>query len=318
MCASTGDGATSSDALRHASPAGVLGPSGLAIRSMTSADLEFAARCVAGERWSPETPNEFAAFLEHDRSGCLLAEIDRTRAGICIASFYGSGQPNGAMGFIGMLIVRPEYRGRGIGKRLLTEAIGYLRERGAGSIQLDGVTLAVPLYERMGFRRHSRSLRFHGTLEGRAHPSVRPMTEADLPAVCAMDIEAFGADRSFFLRRRVRLFSHLCRVYEENGEITGFMVGRSGVDANGSWTAAGPLLPSPEAGSTEALLRSLAAPGEKLALNVNVLDTCRPAAPLLDGLGFDRRDDPPWRMVIGDEGVGLSPRYFAIGPAAKG
>jgi hypothetical protein len=84
------------------------------------------------------------------------------------------------------------------------------------------------------------------------------------------------------------------------------------------------MLPADEPGSAEALLRSLPKPGDDMGLNVNVLDTSEPAVALLDGLGFERREDPPWRMVLtaagpgGDAGPGLSPRFFAIGPAAKG
>ena len=223
-----------------------------------------------------------------------------------------------------MLIVRKELRGRGIGRRLLDEGIGYLQSRGAGSIQLDGVPPAVPLYERLGFRRHCRSLRFRGTIRGERHPNVRPMADADLDVVCALDREALGADRSFFIRRRVRLFSHLCRVYEEDGRVTGFTLGRCGVDSRGDWSAAGPLLPADDAGSAEALLRSLPEPGEQMTLNVSVLDTCRAATDLLDRLGFAQRRDPPWRMVLTPEGpgaagnAGLSPRFWAVGPAAKG
>ena len=145
------------------------------IRSMQPADLDFAAACTAAEGWSSEIRREFEGFFAHDPQGCLIAEAGDEPIGIGVATSYG------ATGFVGELIVLPGWRGRGVGHRLLDHAVGYLRARGAHSIYLDGVQAAVSLYQRAGFRKVCRSLRFIGTLPGEQYPGVCPMRPEHLP-----------------------------------------------------------------------------------------------------------------------------------------
>ena len=169
------------------------------IRRMQPDEADLAASFTQDEGWTTETRAEFDGFLSHSPQGCLIAQIETQPVGICVATPYGE------VGFVGELIVAEPYRGRGIGGRLLETAIHYLKQTGAHSIFLDGVQRAVPLYERMGFRKICPSRRFHGVVPGRRHDSVRPMTARDLAEVLALDREAFGADRSFFLQRRLEL-----------------------------------------------------------------------------------------------------------------
>jgi ribosomal protein S18 acetylase RimI-like enzyme len=53
-----------------------------------------------------------------------------------------------------MLVVRPEYRGRGIGRGLTEECVRRARRDGAPLIALHTtpiMAVALPMYERMGF-----------------------------------------------------------------------------------------------------------------------------------------------------------------------
>jgi ribosomal protein S18 acetylase RimI-like enzyme len=220
-----------------------------------------------------------------------------------------------------MLIVVPEARGRGVGRRLLESAIAYLHGRGARTICLDGVLAAVPLYERLGFRKRCRSLRFSGTLTGQAHRHVRPMTGADLNAVCALDREAFGADRGFFLERRLAQDPALCKVLVQDGQIGGFVLGRR-VEGQ---VSAGPWVVRPEVERPADLLEAIAAEAEGCRLSLGVLESNQLAARAVRALGFTERADSPWRMVLGPSGasrvpdvLGASPLAYAIGSPAKG
>ena len=130
----------------------------LVIRVMQAADLDFAASLTAAEGWGSETRVELEGSFGYDPGGCLLAEEDAERIGMCVATPYGES------GFVGELIVAPSARQRGVGRALLDHAINYLQGRGLASILLDGVPAAVPLYERAGFRRVCRSMRFGGRL----------------------------------------------------------------------------------------------------------------------------------------------------------
>jgi GNAT superfamily N-acetyltransferase len=284
------------------------------IRAMTPADLDFAASCTAAEGWGSQR-GEFEGFYAHAPEGCLVAETGSERIGICVATPYSE------HGFLGMLIVCPEARGRGVGRRLLEHAIAYLHGRGVRSIYLDGALAAVPLYERLGFRKICRSLRFSGTLPGRAHPHVRPMVEADLSVVCALDRLAFGADRGFFLERRLAGDPALCKVLEQDGQIAGFMLGRrtEGLVSIGPWVA------RPEVKRPADLLESLAGEAGEAAIGLGVLETNRAAADTVRALGLAERAAPPWRMALGPSGasenpdaLGASPLAYAVGSPAKG
>ncbi len=57
-----------------------------------------------------------------------------------------------ALGYVSSLYVRPQWRGRGIGARLLQAAVGFCQDNGVESVVLWPSPRSVPLYERHGFR----------------------------------------------------------------------------------------------------------------------------------------------------------------------
>jgi ribosomal protein S18 acetylase RimI-like enzyme len=279
------------------------------IRCASHQELPLAASFTASEEWVSENIDTFESFHLHDPGSILLAWIDKRPVGVCVATSYGSS------GFIGELITLPELRNQGIGARLLGEAIHYLQQQGAQSIYLDGVVRAVPLYERNGFRKICRSLRFSGSLPGKLHPNVRRMLHTDLPAVCQLDLEYLTADRSVFLARRLLLYPQLCWVMSEGQEIVGFIMGRSGKD----WSAAGPAVLRKAEDSILPLLESFATSLATEAFSLGVLASHPACSSLLRSLGFTERSDSPWRMVLGSaDDLGASPHCWANGSAAKG
>jgi GNAT superfamily N-acetyltransferase len=303
------------------------------VRPMQHSDLDFAAACTATEGWISETRQVFEGFYAHDPNGCFIAEIDGRPIGICIATRYGES------GFIGELIVLPEMRERGVGSQLLAHAVETLHHRGVQNIFLDGVRAAVPLYERAGFRKVCRSLRFMrpepvatrpphphvwamqcsfvgaGLRTRPPYPHVRAMQARDLNAVREMDRQAFAADRSFFLERRFSLHPELCQVLEFDGEIGGYIMGRRG---NGI-VSAGPWVIQPGVARPGDLLESLAVQAGDAGLSVGVLETNAEAVHTIRALGFQERPNPPWRMALGPSAhLGASAMCYAIGSPAKG
>lgn len=279
------------------------------IREMRRQDLAFAAHCTESEGWTSEDLTTLEGFFLYGPEGCFQAEINAQPVGTCIATLYGMS------GFIGELIVLPEFRGRQLGARLLDHARSFLQARGAESIYLDGVLKAVNLYERNGFHKVTRSWRFTGRIPGKLSPLVRYMAPADLDQVIALDNSSFGADRSFFLKRRASLFPELCQVMLEGDDLLGFIMGRRGAGS----ISAGPWVISPAAEHPEALLQAFSHAVGDQYFSIGILDANRAAVDLVRSLGFEARPDSPWRMARGlhDE-LGTSPNCYAVGSAAKG
>lgn len=281
----------------------------MTIRHMIDNDLDFCVENVTREGWLSETRETFVGFFAHDPNGCLIAEEDSHPVGMCIATAYDT------CGFLGELIVVPGRRGHGLGQQLMEHAIAYLRGRGCESIYLDGDTPAVPLYERLGFRKVCRSLRFLGKVAGAPSQHVRAMTADDLGTIVEMDTAAFGADRSFFLKFRFKNFSHLCQTLLSDNRVVGFVMGQPGhgVVTVGPWLVQqGPANPCD-------LLHSLGLKVAGAHLRVGVLESNTEAIELIRSLGSLTETEPSWRMVLGpDIGLGDSSRLFAVGSPAKG
>lgn len=279
------------------------------IRLMKPADLDFAAACIRAEGWLSESRLAIEDFMAYDPAGCFIAEVDGQRAGLCVATGYLH------HGFIGELIVVPEQRGHGIGTALFTYAMEYLQARGVHTIALDGDAPGVPIYEKAGFRKVCRSLRFYGSIPGGKHSYVRKMSHADLEVVCRLDADLFGADRSFFLRRKVSGYPNLCFIAEQTDALLGYLVARpgEGVIAIGPW-AVNPRLAHPLA-----LLEQLSLVALGKRLRIGVLESNQPAVLLLRATPGLVEGQASWRMMLGEgSGFGDHQWLYAIGSAAKG
>jgi len=280
----------------------------MTIRPAQTSDLDFFVECVTREGWLGGTRVEFEAFYDHDPHGCFAAEEGGERIGMIVATAYDT------CGFLGALIVQPDRRGRGIGQQLMEHAIGYLRQRGIRSIYLDGDTPAVPLYERLGFHMVCKSLRFLGQIDPVERTNVRPMTRDDHDTVLHLDRAAFGADRSFFLRRCCDTFPELCHVWDD-GRIRGFIMGQPG---HGVVTV-GPWYVHDESVNPLSLLRAIAHDASPAKLRVGVLECNVSATSLMRSLTTFVETEPCRRMVLGpDIRLGVSPQLFAVGSPAKG
>lgn len=66
---------------------------------------------------------------------------------------------------VGRVVVLPEYRGRGLGSRVLQEAEAWIRELGYQEIEVDSRTVAVGFYEKNGFHRISDEIVKSGSFD---------------------------------------------------------------------------------------------------------------------------------------------------------
>jgi GNAT superfamily N-acetyltransferase len=95
-------------------------------------------------------------FGEQPKFHCLLAEWDGNAAGLALYFFNYSTWKGRAGIFLDDLFVRPEFRGRGIGKALLVEVARIAVAHNCGRYEwlvLDWNTPAIEFYESLGARR---------------------------------------------------------------------------------------------------------------------------------------------------------------------
>jgi ribosomal protein S18 acetylase RimI-like enzyme len=279
------------------------------IRTMRASDLHATGGWAEAEGWTSETVEEFEAFLDYDPGGCLIAESDGVPVAICVATRYGD------KGFIGEMIVSREARGLGLGPPLFDRALRYLLEVGCLSVSLDAVPKAAAFYETRGFRTISLSRRLLGRVQASLDSGVRPMECADLARVLTIDRVAFGADRSFFLRRRLDKNPELAWIRTDGSRITGYVFGRR----RRSFAWAGPMWVPEQADEPAAILRGFAEGAGDTDIQAGVLDIHDRAISLFRSLGFAEKLHPSRRMNLGQgEPVGLHAALLSIGTAAKG
>jgi predicted HAD superfamily Cof-like phosphohydrolase/GNAT superfamily N-acetyltransferase len=92
---------------------------------------------------------------EEPRRVCWIAEVDGQAVGtVNLAVFERMpkpGRPPSRWGYLGNAFVLAEYRGEGIGARLVAALLGYADEHGLVRVVLSPSARSVPLYARLGF-----------------------------------------------------------------------------------------------------------------------------------------------------------------------
>lgn len=199
------------------------------IRLLGPGDLPFCEelRRVAG--WN-QRAEDWERFLRLSPEGCFVAEQGGQPAGTVTTIRYGW-----EMGWIGMLLVHPDWRGRGVGTALLDRAIACLQEQRVRSIKLDATSQGEPLYARKGFRPEFRLTRWErvGTFAGgfsAKEAAGESMQSFDLPHLVELDRAAFGVEREKLLGDLFQQASAAV-VYREGGKVQGGGMLRAGARA---------------------------------------------------------------------------------------
>lgn len=192
-------------------------PGQLQIRKLIAADLSFAqtVRELAG--WN-QTDRDWLRFIEHEPDGCFLAEWEGRPAGTVTTTAYGTD-----LAWIGMMLVHPDFRRRGIATVLMQRAIDYLQAKGVRCIKLDATPDGEPVYARLGFQAEWRLNRWEKECVASGEVAGEGSSIEELSAT---DIVAFGTDRMSWLKKLER-DSRWVRVRSD-----GFGMAREGKRAN--------------------------------------------------------------------------------------
>ncbi|PYV19769.1 MAG: hypothetical protein DMG21_00535 [Acidobacteria bacterium] len=202
-------------------------------RGMTRDDIRAGMRLKDLAGWN-QTARDWERFLEANPEGCFVAEASGRIVGTSASIVYER-----RLAWVGMVLVDPEFRRRGIGLRLLDIVLEFLDARHIPTVKLDATPEGRPIYERRGFVAEYAIERW--SLE-RPTPPARPAEPlpALLPTILKMDCEVFGSDRSWLLSSVDRDAPEFTLAHEAGGHVVAYALGRHGSRADhlGPWMAA--------------------------------------------------------------------------------
>ena len=175
---------------------------------------------------------------------------------------------DGEFGFMGLYIMKPEYRSQGIGRSLWNQRKNTLIKRlnSNAAIGMDGVVAMQSFYHKGGFALSFIDVRHENIGKEYARlAEISVVTASDLPEVLALDKHCFGFDRSTFMKAWVLQTGGQSFQYKKEGKLLGFATIRKVVVGY----KIGPLFAQTYAAATalyEACLT--AAIGEKVYLDI--------------------------------------------------
>jgi len=215
-------------------------------RTMTREEVALAVEWAAREGWNPGL-HDAEAFYAADPDGFFVGELDGEAVASISVVKYGAG-----FAFLGLYIVQPAYRGRGLGWSLWQHGMQSAAGRRVG---LDGVVAQQDNYRKSGFVLAWRNVRYAGLGLAQEASDARVMDLGSLPfeTVRAYDAPFFPADRSAFLRAWLDQKDAAGLGYVEDGALRGYGVIRR---CRSGWKI-GPLFADGEA-VAEALYLALA------------------------------------------------------------
>ncbi|MEX3936256.1 GNAT family N-acetyltransferase [Paraburkholderia phymatum] len=230
----------------------------LIVRTMTADEVDRVIEWAAIEGWNPG-PHDARCFRAADPNGFFVGVLRGEPVGSISAVAYDA-----RFGFIGLYIVKPEFRGKGLGLRIWQHGIAYLGERNIG---LDGVVAQQPNYRKSGFALAYRNIRFQGIAEAGIAGSAALLDAHALPLdqLSAYDRRFFPAPRDSFLREWIGQPDAVALADVVDGQMRGFGVLRRCREGR----KLGPLF-ADDAQIAETLFTALVArcPGETVTLDV--------------------------------------------------
>ena len=207
-----------------------------------------------------------------------------------------------SLGWIGMILVHPDKRGRGIAADLMDSCITCLRAKGAGTIKLDATELGRSVYLKLGFRDEQP---IHRMVLECEPASAAPRTPAQPPAWFGnFDRSAFGADRSGALTHLIECGE--AEFLEGQGRDRAAAFLRHGFHA----TFLGPVVATGRNAAKSAIQRLLSLNASKHIV-ADVFPKHPESQRLFEELGF-QTDRRLMRMALGESSpAGFSPQTFA-------
>lgn len=278
------------------------------IRKMLKSDIPDLLALKNSENWN-QTSDDWDLLIGYKDSINLVAELDGKIVGSVTAINYSN-----KVAWIGMMLVYKEYRGRGISKQLMLQAIDELKALGCESIKLDATPAGRPVYKKIGFIDEYEIGRITNPsatkIDVKSNVKVEAVSENDLEEIAELDKHVFGANRYGLLKYLFNDSPELAWLIREEGKIIAFSLGRKGE----RFTQIGPVFASNDE-DIKTLIASAVNKIEGKAVVVDLLSDKKDIKSWLDQNGFTLQR-PFDRMYLESNPYqgNLEKQYFICGP----
>jgi len=280
----------------------------ISFRNFTETDIGLGMELKNISGWN-QTESDWKRYLLLEPDGCFVALYDGKEVGTATAINYEK-----RFGWIGMVLVHPQYRRKGIGTALLQKAIQYLKGIGVETIKLDATAEGRKVYIPLGFREEYDLDRRQGIGIAFSCDEFPLIHEKDLNDIIKFDAHTFGADRGNVLRSLIKENPNKSFIARNrDGKIEGYITARKGFNACqiGPWVSKSPSL------SNELFASML----NKLAGEKTFIDTPRQnedGVEIIEKHGFTIQRGFT-RMFLGNNAHPGTPSYiYATSSAEKG
>ncbi len=164
------------------------------LRKLRKSDIPAALELSTEAGWN-QTAEDWRTLVELAPQGCFAIEADGGLAST--ATLFGYGQ---RLAWIGMVLTRKAFQGRGFARRLLSATLGLADDLGIETVKLDATEQGEALYEKLGFRAEQPIERWASSAD--TPPTGTPVPRSPVSRDWhAADKHAFGADRTKLLMR---------------------------------------------------------------------------------------------------------------------
>jgi predicted N-acetyltransferase YhbS len=191
----------------------------LRLREMTPQDLAAAHALSREAKW-PHRLEDWDLMLRVGEG--VVAEHDGKIVGTVMGFAHGP-----QIATLGMVIVSPECRGAGIGRKLMDAMMARLAPR---AIQLNATEDGLPLYKSQGYAPVGTIHQHQGAAFSQPMPKlrpmerVRPMGATDLARISELDRQASGLQRGLMFAELLKTAQGVA--LDRDGEAVGFALFR--------------------------------------------------------------------------------------------
>jgi GNAT superfamily N-acetyltransferase len=164
------------------------------LRRLIVEDIPSALELSMQASWN-QTADDWRMLIDLAPESCFAIEMDGELAATTTLLCYGT-----RLAWLGMVLTKIKFRGQGLARRLLSEALKLAAQMNIETVKLDATEQGRPLYEKLGFR-------FEQPVERWVRPGEGSMLAFDTQPNSlsreqfSTDEEAFGAERAQFLQK---------------------------------------------------------------------------------------------------------------------